>query len=75
MGCALNRDFTLQKTIIPAVLDVPLSLQYVSQTVQPLSFLLEARLDGATKKLPATRLGLPSVLAKPSIWHRGFGFS
>ena len=44
----------------------------VSQTVQPLSF-LETCYDIATKKLLVTRLDLPCVRAKPSIWYCGFG--
>ena len=38
-----------------------------------LSFFLETRHDGATKKLLTTRLDIPGVPAESSIWYCGFG--
>ena len=69
--------FTLRRMITLAVLDVRMHLTPSLTTMCvpdcTTSFFLETRHDGATKKLPVTRLDLPGVPAKPSIWHCGFG--
>ena len=53
--------------------DEPDSLTTTSVPDCTTSFFLETRHDGATKKFFFTRLDLPGVPAKPSIWNRGFG--
>ena len=75
MGCVLHGDFTLQRTITPAVLDAWMSLtpSLITMCVPGCitSFILETCYDIATKKLLVTRLDHPGIPATPSIWYCG----
>ena len=76
VGCVLHRDFTLQRTITPAVLDALMNLTLITMSVPGYLtyFFLEACYDIATKKLLVTRLDLPCIPAESSTWYCGSGF-
>ena len=75
MGCVLNGDFTLQRTITLAVLDAQMNLipSHITMRVPGCitSFILETCYGIDTKKLLVTRLDHQGVPAEPSTWYCG----